>query len=183
MVPPDEEDQDVEAAAASALAPQIGNHVRLCQRTFELISAVLEALPERKAVDTALAWRVGVGLLIKTSNDLRTVALLAARGYPVQAATVASSLYESAVTVAYIGQDDALAKEWVRHGQDDPLTSFRGVWPMTQAAVANLGLPDAGTRAEVLYRTYTQLCWAKHGNSAFLLNQSYTRVGSDVEGS
>ena len=87
----------------SALAPDLGDHLRLCQRTFELISSVLKTLPERRAVDTPLAWRVGVGLLIKISNDLRTVALLAARGYPVQAATVASSLYESAVTVAYIG--------------------------------------------------------------------------------
>jgi hypothetical protein len=183
MVPPDERDVDVEAAAASALGAQIGDHVRLCQRTFELISAVLKALPERRAVDTPLAWRVGVGLLIKISNDLRAVALLAARGYPVQAATVASSLYESAVTLAYIGRDDTLAKAWARHGTQDPLNSFKGVWSMTQAAVRGLNVPDADARAEALYRTYTQLCWAKHGNSAFLLNQSYTRVGPHVEGS
>ena len=167
----------------SALGPHLGDHLRLSQRGFELVSTVLQVLPERKAVDTPLALKVGVGMLIKISNDLRAVALLAARGYPVQAATVASSLYESAVTVAYIARDDTLARAWMRHGTQDPLNSFKGVWPMTQAAVAGLHLPDAPAGAEALFKTYTQLCWAKHANSAFLLNQSYTRVGPDIEGS
>ena len=69
----------------------------------------------------------------------------------------------------------------MRHGAQDPLTSFKGVWPMTQEPVARLGVPAASTRAEVLYRTYTQLCWAKHG-PPFTRSQSYTQVGPDIEG-
>jgi hypothetical protein len=99
----------------------------------------------------------------------------------VQAATLVSSLFESAVTVAYIGGKETLAKDWIRRGTKDPLKSFRGVWEMTQAAVAGLGLPDTDTKAETLYKAYTQLCWAKHGSSAFLLHQSYTPMGADIE--
>ena len=180
--PPDDQDRDVEADAASALAPHLGDHLRLCQRSFEFISRVLRALPERRLIDTPLACRVGVGLLIKISNDLRTASLLASRGYPVQAATVVSSLYESAVTVAYIRHDEALADDWMQHGTENPLTAFRGIWLMTQAAVAGLALPNSDAMTERLFKTYTQLCWAKHSNSAFLLEQSYTRVGQDLVG-
>ncbi|PYM18033.1 MAG: hypothetical protein DMD78_28790 [Candidatus Rokuibacteriota bacterium] len=178
-----DDDRDVEAAAAAVIGPKLAGHLQLCERSFLVMSKALMALPERTIKDTPQACRVCAGLLIKISNDLRTVALLALRGYPVQAATLTSSLYESAVTIGYIADDNALAEAWIAHGGQDPLKPFRGVWEMTKQAVTRLSLPDSEVQTETLYRHYTQLCWAKHGNSAFLLDQTFQRIAGGVEGS
>ena len=53
---------------------------------------------------------------------LRCAALLAHRGYVVQACRLVASMYEVAFTLAFIGSDDGLAQEWVDH--DHPTRSF-----------------------------------------------------------
>jgi hypothetical protein len=57
----DDQGRDVEAEAASILGPHLGDHLRLCSRSFELISGVLRALPERRSIDTPVAWKVTSG--------------------------------------------------------------------------------------------------------------------------
>lgn len=177
MSAPDDSLAAAEQTAVAALATDLKDHARLAVRASNLITGVLASLPDAPFNAVPQSCKVCAGLLIKIANDLRTAALLAGRGYPVQAATIASSLYESAVTVAFIGTDDALAEAWITHGTSKPLENFKPVWKMTEAAVARTG--QGADVVERLFRIYTQLCWAKHGSSLFLIHQSYTRVGSD----
>ena len=86
-----------ELHAMNTLHPQLRDHARLTEEAFNLIGEVLGWIPETHLDDVSQSRKVLTALLVRLSNDLRAVALLAMRGYPVQAAGVVASMYEVAV--------------------------------------------------------------------------------------
>jgi hypothetical protein len=168
-----------EAQARSKFAAELSNHLGLMSNAFGLVAEVLGAQSGEPFAPTQ-AFKVCTALLSKVSTDLRAVMLLAERGYPTQAITVVSSLYESAFTVAFIGPDEGLAQEWVDRAMKDPTRLFRPAWDLTVGGLRNLGLDDPESGAEAHYRTYSQLCMAKHAHPGFLLHHSIQTVGRDV---
>jgi hypothetical protein len=90
--------------------------------------------------------------------------------------TVVGSLVEAAWTVGYIGCDDGLAQEWVRH--DDPRNLFRPIWTMLTGMLRQQGVVG-DQQVEAHYRIYRQLCWAKHVNPLF---QQAHGIQTDGEG-
>lgn len=70
--------------------------------------------------------------------------------------------WHSIWSIAFIGNDEALAQEWLGH--EDPTKPFRDVLFLTKEALAKLGLVDPPDLPKLEYRNYRQLCWAKHAN-------------------
>lgn len=177
--PPPTDLTDGEAAARSKLAAELAHHFALVSSAFALVADVLSARGSEAFAPTQ-AFKVCTALLSKLSTDLRGVVLLAERGYPTQAVTVVSSLYETAFAVAYIGSDERLAQEWIDRSLSDPTQSFRSPWVLTVDGLRNLGVGDPESAAEAHYRTYSQLCMAKHAHPGFLLHHAIQKVGEDV---
>jgi hypothetical protein len=71
-------------------------------------------------------------------------------------------MYEIAYTVAYVGNNETLAQEWLDY--DDPTGLFRDARSLTKEALVKLDLMDRPDRADIEYRNYRVLCWAKHAN-------------------
>jgi hypothetical protein len=117
-----------------------------------------------------------MGLLGKLCTDLRGAVLTAEPGYPTQAVTIVSSLYETAFTVAYIGADERLAQEWADQAQGDPTRSFRSPWTLTYEGLKSLAAKDLEKAVEGHYQTYSQLCMAKHAHPGFLIHHSWERT-------
>src|SRR5713101_10015034 len=90
---------DGEAEARSELTAELPKHFALVSTAFKLVADIL-SVRGSEAFAPTLAGKVCAALLSKLSTDLRGVALLAERGYPTQAVTVVSSLYETAFAVA-----------------------------------------------------------------------------------
>ena len=170
---------DAEQQATAEITPQIRGNLDLCFATFDLVGMALTAVPPRPVRELAHAFKVTTDLLMRLANDLRSVGLLAERGYALQAASLASSIYEVAYTVAFIGADDGLAQEWIRH--EDPTRPFRGVWDLTVGVLQKLGLNEVRRRTQ--YRVYRQLCLAKHANPILEMIHGYRLEGGDVVGS
>jgi hypothetical protein len=61
---------------------------------------------------------------------LLAAALVAPRGYALQALTLVGSIYETAYTIAAIGSDDVLADEWINH--DDPTRPYKNARHLTR---------------------------------------------------
>ena len=170
---------DGEAQARSKLIAELEQHFALVSTAFALVAEVLSAR-DGEAFAPTQAFKVCTALLSKLSTDLRGVVLLAERGYPTQAVTVVSSLYETAFAVAYIGSDERLAQEWIERALKDPTHSFRSPWILTVDGLENLGVDAPESAAETHYRTYSQLCMAKHAHPGFLLHYTIEKVGEDV---
>ena len=99
-------------------------------------------------------------LLARMINDLRASVILAQKRYPMQSWTTASSAFEMAHDVGFIGKDEDRARRWVNQAN---ITARP--WPVYDAVArtfANLDLDPAGALGE--YQYYRYLCLAKHGN-------------------
>lgn len=157
--------EETEAAAVKTLSDELAAHNQLAVRAFNLVGSTCAALPVRPSSEVPKSCKVANTLLLRISNDLRGVTILANHGYGIQAAALAASLYESAYTVAYIGGDETLAEEWINH--EDPKKPFRDVRSLTEKGLANLGFQTIKEQAEIEYKVYQQLCMSKHANPLF----------------
>src|SRR4029450_981760 len=103
--PQTERVETAEGAATVDVARRLHRHIALADETFNVVSAVIAQVPEGSGGALPLAPRVVLGLLGKLGNDLRGVTRLALMGYPLQAAALASSTYETACAITLIGTD------------------------------------------------------------------------------
>lgn len=154
--------QDVEARAIVELAPKLRDHLALTADAFTLVAELLAAVPVAPIKDLPRSLTVATKLLLRLSNDIRAIDLVAVHGYPVQACSLGAAAYEVAFTIGYIGGDDGRAQKWLDH--DDPTSFPWDVWTMTRDTFTTLGVPDPQTQADRAYRVYRQCCMAKHGN-------------------
>ena len=72
-----------------------------------------------------LTRKIGSALLTAQARSLRTVQLMAARGYPQEAATLARMALERGFVQAFISADEGQAKRWTEHALlDKPFEPF-----------------------------------------------------------
>ena len=130
---------------------------RLAERIMRQISADLRNTDSQAPHEQVLAV-----LLARAADDLRAVMRCASEGYPLQAMTVAASLFELAYTLGYIGSSDDRAAEWLRWPRFD-----RTPWPLKrmieETLKAALG-PHHRASSNQEANFYAALCWAKHAN-------------------
>ncbi|WP_342436695.1 DUF5677 domain-containing protein [Paenibacillus sp. FSL L8-0436] len=155
--------EEGELLAEKELEEEIGPYFIGINKTINAISNAVGLIPEMALKDVSISLKVVNSLLMKSINDLRTMLILAKKGYSVQCATVASSLYESTFMLAYIGNNDELAHKWNTHA--NPKNSpFGSIKTVTTEALRKQFPIDFKAIADKEYEKYTHLCMAKHGN-------------------
>lgn len=160
--------EEVETESHTALNSELADSRIFLNAVVELVGKSAQSLRNEDLAVQNSATRVAVLLGIRLINDARGVSLLARIGYGMQAASLASSIYEIAHTLAYIGADNALANQWFDH--DKVLsTPFGDILKVTKGGLKKLGIPEQSAFGE--YQVYSQLCMAKHGNP--LLQQQH----------
>ncbi len=170
--------QEAEVKAVEIMRRELGPHLALTQDAHNLIGMALISNPQGPVLDLPLSLKVSTNLLIRIANDLRGTVILAERGYPLQALTLAASVYEAAMQVAYIGSDEKIAREWVDH--DKPDAFFKKIEQLTTEVFRKLGIPDADAQAKRDYRVYQQFCMAKHLNPLLQKHYSFQKIGEWV---
>ncbi len=116
-------------------------------------------------------------LLMKCVNDLRSLWILSKKGYSIQAASLASSLYESFIQINYIGNNNGRAQEWIDH--TDPKWLPQSMKNYTNIVFEELA-PEHPELSNNFYAVYSRLCRAKHGNPLLLKNHFYEIKGSNI---
>ncbi|RAV19475.1 DUF5677 domain-containing protein [Paenibacillus contaminans] len=153
-------------------------HLIGCKNCCNVIAKSIEAFPVMDVNNVTSSIKVVTSLLAKILNDLRAASILSARGYSIQAATLASSLYESAFMIAYIGNNNDLADKWINH--EDPSNLFISVKKLTEQGLKNINAPNYKELSEREYNNYRQLCMVKHGNPLIQKNHVYSMEGNSV---
>jgi hypothetical protein len=142
-------------------------------KTIDCISNAVDLIPEKPLREVSTSAKVVNSLLMKSINDLRAIWILALKGYSIQCATIASSLYESAFTIAYIGNDETLANRWKDHS-DFKTNPFGSISSITEGALKKLFTQEEyKTVSDAEYLKYRLLCMAKHSNPVNQRNHVY----------
>lgn len=144
------------------LEPQLKDHLQANSHVYNFIGLVLSGAPDTRLADVSQARKVVTCLLVRIANDLRCIALVSVRGYADQACALTASVYEAAFAVMAIGENEALAQEWIEH--PDPNHLFRPIRQLTLMGMKNVGVPEPEYQAARWYVIYSQLCMAKHLN-------------------
>ena len=143
--------------------------LKTVESTYGLLAKAAQAALDSPAPQDIRARNVAMKLLARLGQDLACTIPLVATGYPVQALSIAASVFEVSFTVAYIRDEHARAQEWIDH--DDPTRPFKRVLDLLQDVIA--------ANSAKHYSTYRQLCMAKHANP--LLEQSFGIQEQDGE--
>lgn len=151
-----------EKQVVEQLGPHLLEHQVLATDAFNLISILLAQVPEAPMKTIPKALGVAVKLMLRLSNDLRSVQILSSKGYSIQALAIAASMCEVAYTVAWVGADETRAQTWLDH--ENPTRPVRDLRTMIRYGRAALGSPDPEEDTKREYRVYVQLCWAKHAS-------------------
>jgi hypothetical protein len=161
---------EIERLTVERAGDWLNEHIVVTCRVCDAVGLTIGSAPGGPFGQASLSRRVATNLMVRLSNDLRCVMLLAVRGYPLQAASLVSSLWEVSHMIAYIGGDDGRAQAWAAHV--DPARSFRGARVLTTQVVESLeGVEDAPGLVGRAYKVYQDFCQAKHSNP--LLQQHF----------
>ncbi len=171
--------EDAEKRAASALLPELKDHLELTREFMNLIGESGVSLGMRPIDECTPSFKVTSQLLIRLANDLRCVGLLAERGYHLQAWIIASSIYEVGITIAFIGGDNELAQKWIGHDKPDQ-AFLKNLRTATKEALKKCGVDDPEKQAEADYRVYQWLCMGKHANPLLQKEYGLIQHGQDV---
>jgi hypothetical protein len=156
--------QELEKLSADRLTTAFPMLLSTINKVADFGGEVLHAQQEVDISDVTHADAACRNLFSRLLTDVYAVWTLALRGYSLQATSLASSSFETAFMVMYIGANDVRAKEWL----DNP-SAFDfavRVKPSIREVLADQGFKDAALESETdrIYTMYKQLCSVKHAN-------------------
>jgi hypothetical protein len=155
--------QQAEEQAAVEVFPDLKAHVQYVNDVYNLAFRIQAAIDGRRLADISDVARAQFVILMRITDVLRCIQLLAVKCYPEQAGTLAASIFELTHTVVLFSRSPDDAKEWLRAHSiklQVPRELFGTNWKeLVKANCEHLG---AGDRATAEYQVYEQLCWMKH---------------------
>jgi hypothetical protein len=168
---------DLESKAIARVRTELARPLNAALRSLNLVSEVVQLGVGKKLSKATIVRTL---LLQRILGDLRCCTILAERGYGIQAAVHASSIFEGWVTISGICKEqDAII--WLNHRRED--VSFGQIKKLTRIAVATIvDEPKDWNRLTAQhYDHYRQLCMAKHLNPIVERRRGYLMKGKQIE--
>jgi hypothetical protein len=152
-----------EDAASETLFPDLKDHLNYANDAYNLVFKVQESIGGKRLADISDVAKAQFMILMRITDFLRCIQLLAIKGYPEQAGTLAASIFELAHTAAFFSHSPQTAEVWLQAdsiNQQAPKHIPGQNWKDT--VKANYKHANRADQAEAEYRIYQQLCWMKH---------------------
>ena len=155
--------QEDEEKAMEKLWPELQEHVNYLSDVYTLAFNIQNSIAGKRIGDIPDLVRAQLMILMRITDFLRCIQLLALKCYPEQAGTLAASVFELAHTAVLFSRSPDEVGEWLWANsirQQVPRDLFGTNWrALVKANCEHHG--EAG-RAEAEYQVYEQLCWMKH---------------------
>src|ERR1700688_3396925 len=151
------EDRACEALRAHELLYNFAAILRACYA----LAIEIPRLPESKAFLEKKSLRIAALFLKRALNDLRATWLLIERGYTSQAASVAASLWEHALTARSVAGNEPRAEQCCADRDGDLPWTPTALASMYAESVAKEG-EQRTTQELLVYSFYHWLCRVKH---------------------
>lgn len=153
--------QAAENMASEELFPNLQEHLNYANDAYNLAFRIQQLLDGRNYSDTSDVQRAQFMILMRITDFLRCVQLLAIKGYPEQAGTLAASIFELAHTALFFTHSPDKATAWLNADsikQEMPRDVLCKSWE--KVVRVNCNHDEVSRKSE--YRIYQQLCWMKH---------------------
>lgn len=155
--------QQAEDQATEKVWPDLQAHVNYLSEVYTLAFRVQSAISGKRIADIPDVARAQLMILMRITDFLRCIQLLAVKCYPEQAGTLAASIFELTHTAVLFSRSSGEAAQWLRANSirhQVPRKLFGATWKeLVRANCEHYGEAD---RAELEYQVYEQLCWMKH---------------------
>ena len=155
--------QQAEEQAMDKVWPDLRAHVNYLSDVYSLAFKIQMAISGKRIADIPDVARAQLMILMRITDFLRCIQLLALKCYPEQAGTLAASIFELTHTAVLFARLSGEATKWLRANsirQQVPRKLFGATWK--ELVKANCEHYGAADRAELEYQVYEQLCWMKH---------------------
>jgi hypothetical protein len=149
--------------ASKQLFPELREHLKYANDLYNIAFKVQRSIGGRLLSDVPDLVRAHLMILMRSTDYLRGIQLLAIRGYPEQAGTLAASIFELAHTAMFFADSPERVKAWLEARSiklEMPWGILGSNWK--KSVKANCERLGDGTRTESEYQVYSQLCWMKH---------------------
>jgi hypothetical protein len=154
---------EAENAASEKLFPDVKEQLNYANDVYNLAFKVQAAIDGKRLADISDVTRAQLIILMRITDFLRCIQLLAIKGYPEQAGTLAASIFELAHTAVFFAYAPMKATEWLQ------ATSIREQAPrdipgLNWKEIVKRNCESGGAlgHVEAEYQVYQQLCWMKH---------------------
>lgn len=155
--------QQAEDQATHKVWPDLQGHVNYLSEVYTLAFGIQKAIGGKRIADIPDVARAQLMILMRITDFLRCIQLLAIKCYPEQAGTLAASIFELTHTAVLFSRSPGEATRWLRANsirQQVPRKLFGANWKdLVRANCEHYGAAD---RADLEYQVYEQLCWMKH---------------------
>ncbi len=105
---------EAENAASEKLFPDLKEHLNYANDAYNLAFKVQTAIAGKRLADISDVTRGQLMILMRITDFLRCIQLLAIKGYPEQAGTLAASIFELAHTAVFFVYVPEKATEWLQ---------------------------------------------------------------------
>ena len=155
--------QEDEEQATIKVWPDLQAHVNYLSEVYTLAFKIQQSIDGKRIADIPDVTRAQLVILMRITDFLRCIQLLAVKCYPEQAGTLAASIFELTHTAVLFSRSPTEATQWLRANsikQQVPRKLFGSNWK--ELVKANCEHYGGADRSEAEYQVYEQLCWMKH---------------------
>lgn len=154
-----------EQKAFKQILPELKEHLVFLDEIYMFCFNAGQSLNVKTYNQVSKTLRCQLMILMRITDFLRSIRFLVINGYPEQACTLASSIFELAHTAAYFLHTPEAADKW--YGFNDieanmpQLLGVNGYKDLVKRNYAYKNIQEFSTHE---YNIYRQLCWIKHSH-------------------
>lgn len=154
-----------EQKASEQILPELKEHLDYLDQVYEFCFKVPQALNSKMYNQVSKQLRCQLMILMRITDFLRSIRFLITNGYPEQACTLASSIFELAHTSAYLLHSPEAVDKWFGNtdiqAQMSNLICGGGYKKLVEKNYSYKGFASASDNE---FKIYQQLCWMKHSH-------------------
>jgi hypothetical protein len=155
--------QEDEEQATDKAWPDLQAHVNYLSDVYTFAFKIQQTIDGKRIADISDVVRAQLMILMRITDFLRCIQLLAVKCYPEQAGTLAASIFELTHTAVLFSRSPMEATQWLAANsikQQVPRKLFGNNWK--ELVKANCEYFGGAERSGAEYQVYEQLCWMKH---------------------
>lgn len=156
-----------ENIASKKILPDIQEHLDYLVKVYNFCFDIQSILDKKTYGEVGSELMAQMIILMRITDFLRNILFAIIRGYPDQAGTLGSSIFELAHTSAYFLHNPEAAIKWLASdGANENMPNLIGVSSYKQLVEYNYALKNMESNSHLEYKVYRQLCWMKYSHPA-----------------
>lgn len=152
-----------EEEVSKKIWPEIAEHLAYLCETYNLCFKFHQQIDGKDIFEFDDSLKAQMIILMRITDFIRGIKLLAIKGYPEQAGSLAASIFELTHTSVHFSYTPQAAKQWLASNSiKDEMPKAIGICNYRKLVEENCNNLNLNSQINGKYEVYKQLCWMKH---------------------